>query len=392
MQLRRTQDYSTPPPKGTRQNKWIVIGGLVVITLCGVGYLIFRTRPPSLALLRQPRTPPPQEHAVLTPPSPGASDLRLTSTYEGYRPPQPEPEPAAAPPPRQAGPPPATPPKEPKPPKDLPPPAAAPTKGPVSRGGVTPASTPVKPPEPPRRWYTPRPEGGGAQMSELMGSPHAEAYKAEQGEAGKESKLFPAATWEKPADPLRVIYSTQLIQGSLEQAVVTGETATVRIRVTETLYDRWGQQRELVPMDSQIQALAEGTVKRGQDRVRMAVQKLDLPDGSEIELAGLIGDQAGAAGVPGDVDNRYKEILFASGIAALLSIGSRAVAGNTSGFQPTLEQQFAAEISQSVNNSGQQIVRNMFDIQPKISVKNAWPVTVQLQRNVNLQGRPRIIK
>jgi type IV secretion system protein VirB10 len=198
--------------------------------------------------------------------------------------------------------------------------------------------------------------------------------------------------WERPLNPLKVIYSSQLLHGMLEQNIVTGESSTVRVRLTQTLYDKFGQGQVLMPMDTQILANVDGNVRFGQTRVPIKINKAELPDGTDINLSGKVGDAGGAVGVPGDVDNKYGQVVFAAILTTGLSVGSRYAGGNPSGFQPTIEQDFARDASQSVNASGQKIIERSLSVQPVISVPIKTPVTIELQQNISLQTAPVIIR
>jgi type IV secretion system protein VirB10 len=249
-------------------------------------------------------------------------------------------------------------------------------------------ATPPAAPTGPRRWYTPAPDA--QQRSDLMAPPFAPDTDEEQ-EKRRASQLFPQATWERPVDPTRTIYSSQLLHGLLEQAVVTGESSTVRIRMTETLYDKFGQQVPLLPVDTILLGTVEGGVKFGQTRVGIGLTKAELPDGTDLLLQGKAGDAAGAVGIRGKVDNKYGHVALAAILTAALSVGSRSAVGTPSGFYENPAQEFGRDVTQSLNQSGQDLVRRSLQVHPEISLPVHTPVTVQLSQNVSLQTAPIII-
>jgi type IV secretory pathway VirB10-like protein len=216
--------------------------------------------------------------------------------------------------------------------------------------------------------------------------------KEEQVQAAKASTLFPPAQWETPAEPTLVIYSSQLIQGQLAQVIVTGESATVRVKVSETLYDKFGQQVPLIPMGSTIMGLVEGKVRRGQNRIPMGVSKVELPDGTDLVLEGKAGDASGGVGIPGDVDNRYPQVLLGAILTTLFALAPSVAAGNSTNYQPTVEQDIARNLGQSVNQTGQQFTREMLAIEPIITAHVGDPVTIQLSKNVSLMSKPVIVR
>lgn len=250
--------------------------------------------------------------------------------------------------------------------------------------GTAPGTAPPQAPKPPEKLK-------GWEEPDDISSQSAQPGTREGGRAGRTSQLFPPATWERPARPEYVLYASQLIHCLLEQAVVTGENSTVRCRVTETVYDKFGQLQPLIPMDSIVMATAEGTVRRGQNRVRMKVDKVELPDGTDLGMAAKVGDAAGAVGVRGKVDNKYGQVILATLLSTALSVGARVAGGNSDSYQPTIQQEFGREASQGFNQAGQRIVNEAINIQPVISLEAQTPVTIQLDRNISLQTKPVIV-
>jgi type IV secretion system protein VirB10 len=189
-----------------------------------------------------------------------------------------------------------------------------------------------------------------------------------------------------------VIYASQIVQGMLEQAIRTGQDGTIRVRVTETLYDKFGQLEPLMPLHSLILGKVEGaSVKPGQTTVPITVTKVELPDGTDLPLTGKMGSATGLSGVPGHVDNRSPEVVLTAILTAVTSIGTRSITGSPSGFQPNLGQEFTADAAQSLSRSGQKIVERSLSIDPVITIEAQTPVTIQLDKNISLQSAPVIV-
>ena len=225
-----------------------------------------------------------------------------------------------------------------------------------------------------------------------QGSPGGDAAGGTPGGRGRTSALFPVAQWERPADPTKVLYASQIIHVITEQAISSEESATVRLRVTETVYDRFGQLHVLIPQDSMILATAEGgNVQRGQSRIALKISKVELPDGTDLVLAGKGGSADGAVGIPGRVDNKYGTVIAATLLSTVFSIGPRVVAGSPSGFQPNLGQEFAGNAATQMSQNGQEIVKRALDVKPVISVEALTPATVSLDHNISLQTPPVIV-
>jgi type IV secretory pathway VirB10-like protein len=273
--------------------------------------------------------------------------------------------------------------------------AAAPTTTPVQTGAPVQAAPPHKP------------AAKAADSEEWL---FAEVKTAKRGTVGAksamppgegsaprpgtgQSQLFPPAQWERPAKPERVIYSSQIMQCMLEQAIKTGQDGTIRCRLTETLYDKFGQLHPLLPLYSLILGNVSGaSVKPGQTTVPIKVTKVELPDGTDLPLTGNMGGTDGISGVPASrIDNRYPEVVLSALLTAATAIGTRGITGSPSGFQPNLGQEFTADAAQSLSQSGQAIVKRSLSIDPVIWIDVHTPVTIQLDRNISLQSQPIIV-
>jgi type IV secretory pathway VirB10-like protein len=329
------------------------------------------------------RTPPkpavvPAAPPVLPPPPPLFPAQAQVATLA--------PLPAVAPPPPPVVPvPPLQAPTQASPPKGVPP-----TPAPAVATTPTPKTEPNTEPKEDHDWLFAEVKAPGKRQGS---TPHAQGSPdgSSGGSRGRQSQLFPPAQWERPANPLKVIYQSQLLQAIVEQGIVTGEDSDIRLRLVETLFDKFGQQTVLLPQGTILLGKAQGEVKRGQTRIAIGLTKAELPDGTDLPLTGKVGDNAGRVGVPGDVENKYKQVALSAILTAVLSVGSRASAGSTTGYNPTLEQEFARDIGQSLNRSGNKIVDRMLDVQPEISVPPLAPVTVQLKQSYSLQTPPIIV-
>lgn len=160
----------------------------------------------------------------------------------------------------------------------------------------------------------------------------------------------------------------------------------IRILVTEAVQDRFGQGRTLLPQYSILLGSQDGTVKFGQSRLGITIDSAELPNGTVVAFNKAQGaDAMGAAGVRGSVNNHWSQVGIGAVLTAALSVGSRAAAGNPTGFQPNLAQEFGRDVGQSLNTTGQQIVRRSLEVAPTITIPHGTPVTVQLSENVSFQ-------
>ena len=91
----------------------------------------------------------------------------------------------------------------------------------------------VKVPDDPRagRWFGGKPAIQGNVLAAPLPAEAADTHA---------SKLFPKAVWEKPKDPLKVLYADQIVNGLLMQDLTSDAPGTFRIKITQDVVDRWG--------------------------------------------------------------------------------------------------------------------------------------------------------
>ena len=384
----------TTQPRGQqRLNKRLIIfggGGLLVLAL--LAYVVWnaqRTRAPKT---KGPRERPVAEYVVTEKPKPMRPDLTLPRDYlgkpiEDARPQAPTPatpgQPAKPSPVPQGR---FVQPQRPAQPTGLtlpPPPPSPGAPPPTTRVTVVPARATGSTDPKTARWF--------GKPTAVQGNLLTAPLPADPAEA-QASKLFPKAAWEMPKDPTKVLYANQVINGQLSQNINSDFPGTVRIKITQDVVDRWGQGTVLLPIDTDLMATMEGQAKYGQKRIPLAVYMALPPDGSAITFVkSQAGDAMGAAGVPANVNNHYGSLILGAGIQAFMNIGTRAVAGSTTGFNPTLEQEFAQDIARSANRTANRIIERELQRNPTLEQDFGFPVTIQFTENISFQSSPTVV-
>jgi type IV secretion system protein TrbI len=261
---------------------------------------------------------------------------------------------------------------------------------------VSQTPAPLQPPKPPSKWlFAETKQTGGVQ------EPPFPVLKDEQdgppgqpgSSASRAAGLFPQAVWGTPADPTKVLYRSQVLNGLLQHAINSDQPGLVRILVTEEVQDRFGQGQVLVPQYTILLGAQDGKVAYGQSRLGITIDSMEFPNGTVVTLSQAKGgDDTGATGVAGSVNNHWGKVILGAGITALLSVGTRVPAGNTSGYVATIPQDVASNAGQSISQSGAQIVQRQLNVSPTITIPAATPVTVQLSQNVSFQTPSAIMR
>jgi type IV secretory pathway VirB10-like protein len=369
--------------------------GLVAFTAFGLLLIyLFITLHANKRVAEAPKPPPkPGEYEVTGPPTPDVA-LRLQNSYAGWNR---EPPPPAKPPASASAPDP-TPMFAPTHTHPLP------TTPPFQAQAVLSTTLPTEPPrEQPHTTAetTKTTKQTTARKSWMKGELHLakppfeikEKPTTQTPEDKKTNSVLQQAHWIIPEDPSHVLYRSQTIHGQLLHAVNSDIPGQIKVLVIRPVEDRFGQGVTLIPQYTVMIGEQQGKPVYGTHRLDVSIVELDYPDGTIVGLGkSKLTDKSGAVGGAGTVNNHYGKLGVAAVLSAVLNVGARSVAGNQTGYAPTIEQQTAGEIGSSVNRSGQSIVQRELQISPMITLKAGEEVAVHLQENLSFAQPPTPVK
>jgi len=107
-----------------------------------------------------------------------------------------------------------------------------------------------------------------------------------------------------------------------------------------------------------------------------------MPDGTSIVLERQPGaDTGGYAGLEDEVDNHWDKLFEAAALSTLLSVGAEA---GTSQNENNLVRAIRSGASNSVSQTGQQVVQRELNVQPTLTVRPGFPVRVIVTRDLIL--------
>ncbi|MCW2083652.1 hypothetical protein ABIE85_007684 [Bradyrhizobium diazoefficiens] len=95
---------------------------------------------------------------------------------------------------------------------------------------------------------------------------------------------------------------------------------------------------------------------------------------------------ARAAGLEDQVDNHWGELFKAAALSTFLAVGTELGAGSdTNSNDSAIIQALRHGASDSLNQTGQQVVRRGLNIQPTLTVRPGFPIRVIVNRDLILQ-------
>ncbi len=183
--------------------------------------------------------------------------------------------------------------------------------------------------------------------------------------------------------------STYVVQAGtvIPAALITGIRSDlpgqITAQVTETVYDSPTGKYLLIPQGARLIGLYDSSVAFGQSRVLLVWTRIVFPNGKSIVLERLPGaDAEGYAGLEDDVDYHWWDLAKAAALSTLLGVGAEV---GTSTDENNLIQAIRGGASNSISQTGQQIVQRQLNIQPTLTIRPGFPVRVIVNRDLVLE-------
>jgi type IV secretion system protein TrbI len=190
----------------------------------------------------------------------------------------------------------------------------------------------------------------------------------------------------KPASPF-VIQAGTIIPAALITGIRSDLPGQITAQVTENIFDTPTGRARLVPQGARLIGLYDSRVSFGQSRVLLVWTRLIMPNGRSIVLERQPGaDPAGYSGLEDEVDNHWKELFGAAALSTLLGVGSELGSGADTGSNAAVLQALRQGAANSLNQTGQQLVRRNLNIQPTLTIRPGFPVRIIVNRDLVLEA------
>jgi type IV secretory pathway VirB10-like protein len=172
----------------------------------------------------------------------------------------------------------------------------------------------------------------------------------------------------------------------LSAALITGIQSDlpglITAQVTENVYDSPTGRFLLAPQGSKLIGAYDSQVSFGQSRVLLVWNRIVFPNGQSIVLERQPGaDTEGFAGLEDGVDYHWGSLLKTAALSTLLGAGAEL---GSNGNESDLVRALQRGSQDSINQSGQQLVRRQINVQPTLTVRPGFPVRVIVNRDLVL--------
>lgn len=180
-----------------------------------------------------------------------------------------------------------------------------------------------------------------------------------------------------------VLQAGAVIAAALITGIRSDLPGQITAQVTENVYDSPTGRILLVPQGTRIIGQYDNGVGFGQRRVLLVWNRLIFPNGRSIVLERQPGaDAEGYAGLEDGVDYHWGELFKAAALSTLLSVGAQS---GSSSNDSDIIRALRNGASDSINQTGQQIVQRQLNIAPTLTIRPGFPVRVIVTRDLVLE-------
>jgi len=189
----------------------------------------------------------------------------------------------------------------------------------------------------------------------------------------------------RPASPF-VVQAGTIIPAALITGIRSDLPGQITAQVTEAVFDSPTGRAKLIPQGARLIGVYDSQVAFGQSRVLLVWTRLIMPNGRSIVLERQRGaDAGGYSGLEGEVDNHWTELFKAALLSTILGIGAELGSGVDTGNNTDIIQALRLRAANSLNQTGQQVVRRNLNIQPTLTIRPGFPVRVIVNRDLILE-------
>ncbi|AZQ13328.1 TrbI/VirB10 family protein [Shewanella khirikhana] len=155
-------------------------------------------------------------------------------------------------------------------------------------------------------------------------------------------------------------------------------------QVSQNVYDSATGKHLLIPIGAKLYGVYDSNVSYGQSRAVSAWTRINYPDGTRLNLAGMGGmDVEGYSGFEDQVDNHYWKTF---GNAALLGMISGATQAGISedNRNSDTKSAIADGVTQQFAQTGSTLIQKNLNVQPTIKIRPGYKFNIMVNKDIML--------
>ena len=232
-----------------------------------------------------------------------------------------------------------------------------------------------------------------ALTGQSAGAPRA-AHQETEGDGGTESFLSKARAGQ-PDDYLKSTRTAPLspyeikaggeIPAVLEQALNSDLPGETKALVASDVYDTATGRYLLIPQGARLVGVYNSRIGYGQDGLQVVWNGVIYPDGSSLDLSGMIGQDAqGFSGFRDKVDRHYTRLVGFAVLSSLFAAASQISQNQNRSVltYPSPAQVAGGAVGQQASELGAQITSRNLNVQPTVKISAGYRFIVRVHRDI----------
>jgi type IV secretion system protein VirB10 len=155
--------------------------------------------------------------------------------------------------------------------------------------------------------------------------------------------------------------------------------------VSSNVYDTASGRYLLIPQGSRLVGVYNSRIGYGQDGVQVIWDRVIYPDGSSLDLSGMVGQDAqGFSGFRDKVDRHYTRLIGFAVLTSLFAAASEISQNQNRSLltSPSPAQVAGSAVGQQASDLGAQITRRNLNVQPTIKIGFGYRFNVRVNRDI----------
>lgn len=209
-----------------------------------------------------------------------------------------------------------------------------------------------------------------------------------------EKRKFVAANSNKQSDVLTsrvndpvaglVLAWGTLLPAKLDKQINSDLPGQIYGHITRDVYDSRTHSVLLIPAGSELVGNYDSAIAYGQDRLLVAWQRVNFPNGQWLDLQGMGGADPVGAGFGDTVDNHYWRIFGATFLTSVLAAGAQlSQPQQTNALQaPSVGQTMGQSVGTQISQTGTMLMQKNINIQPTIIIRAGFDFQIEVNKDI----------
>lgn len=190
-------------------------------------------------------------------------------------------------------------------------------------------------------------------------------------------------TRTEPLSPYELSVGT-LIPATLITGMNSDIPGAITAQVSQDVYDSATGKHLLIPQGAKLYGVYDSNVSYGQSRGVSAWTRINYPDGTRLNLAGMGGiDTEGYSGFADEVDNHYWKTFGNAFLLGMISGVAQAGISEDSQNGDT-KSAIADGVTQQFAQTGSTLIQKNLDVQPTIKIRPGYKFNIMVNKDIML--------